>query len=48
MEKVLKQIWFGAAGAETYGGDIAKQYENGCYTEVWFREATVGLGTQPK
>jgi len=39
-------VW--CAGAETYGGDIAKQYENGCYTEVWFREATVGEGTSPK
>jgi hypothetical protein len=39
-------VWF--SGAETYGGDIAKQYENGCYTEVWFREATVGQGTPPK
>jgi hypothetical protein len=38
-------IW--CAGAETYGGDIAKQYKNGCYTEVWFREATVGPGTPP-
>lgn len=36
------KVW--SAGAETYGGDIAKQYENGCYTEVWFREATVGPG----
>ncbi|WP_347372760.1 polysaccharide lyase family 7 protein [Aequorivita sp. Q41] len=35
-------VW--CAGAETYGGDIAKQYENGCYAEVWFREATVGPG----
>jgi len=39
-------VW--AAGAETYGGNIAKQYENGCYTEVWFRAATVGAGTAPK
>ncbi len=38
-------VW--CAGAETYGGDIAKQYENGCYTEVWFKEATIGLGTPP-
>lgn len=38
-------VW--CAGAETYGGDIAKQYENGCYTEVWFREATIGAGTKP-
>ena len=39
-------VW--CAGAEIYDGDIAKQYENGCYTEVWFREATVGPGTPPK
>ncbi|AXG68182.1 alginate lyase [Kordia sp. SMS9] len=39
------RVW--CAGAETYGGDIAKQYENGCYTEVWFREATIGAGTPP-
>jgi len=38
-------VW--CAGAETYGGDIAKQYENGCFTEVWFREASVGPGTPP-
>lgn len=39
-------VW--CAGAETHGGDIAKQYENGDYTEVWFREATVGEGSAPK
>ena len=39
-------VW--CAGAETYGGDIAKQYENGCYTEVWFRAATVGPSTPPE
>lgn len=38
-------VW--CAGAETYGGNIAKQYENGCYTEVWFREATIGPSTPP-
>ena len=38
-------VW--CAGAETYGGDIAKQYENGCYTEVWFKEASVGASTPP-
>jgi len=39
-------VW--CAGAETYGGDIAKQYENGDYTEVWFKEATIGSGLAPK
>nr|WP_313809678.1 polysaccharide lyase family 7 protein [Allomuricauda sp.] len=40
------RVW--CAGAEIYGGDIAKQYENGCYAEVWFREATIGPGIPPK
>lgn len=39
-------VWNG--GAEAYGGDIAKQYANGCYTEVWFKEATVGPGIPPQ
>ena len=39
-------VWH--TGAETYGGDIAKQYEKGSYTEVWFRDSTVGPGTPPQ
>ncbi len=39
-------VW--CAGAETYGGDIAKQYANGDYTEVWFKAAAVGEGSLPK
>lgn len=39
-------VW--GTGSEVYGGDIAKQYANGSFTEVWFREATVGAGTAPK
>ena len=39
-------VWY--TGSETYNGDIDKQYANGCYTEVWFKEATVGPGTAPK
>lgn len=38
-------VW--SSGAKTYGGDILKQYENGSYTEVWFREGTVGPSTPP-
>lgn len=38
-------VW--CAGADTYDGDIAQQYANGAYTEVWFRKATVGAGTPP-
>ena len=38
-------VW--STGSETYNGDIAKQYANGCYAEVWFREGTVGEGTLP-
>ncbi|MDO5989211.1 polysaccharide lyase family 7 protein [Flavivirga amylovorans] len=32
--------------SETYNGDIAKQYENGSYAEVWFKEGTLGEGIQ--
>lgn len=39
-------VW--ATGAEIYGGDIVKQYENGSYAEVWFREASVGPSKEPK
>ena len=38
-------VW--STGADIYDGDIAKQYANGDYTEVWFKEATVGAGTVP-
>ena len=38
-------VWH--TGSETYNGDITKQYANGCYTEVWFKKATVGSGTLP-
>ncbi|MEW4924847.1 polysaccharide lyase family 7 protein [Algibacter sp. 2305UL17-15] len=33
--------------SETYGGDIAKQYANGSYAEVWFKDATLGSGSPP-
>jgi hypothetical protein len=33
--------------SETYNGDIAKQYTNGSYAEVWFKEASVGESTMP-
>ncbi len=36
-------VW--STGANVYEGDIEKQYANGSYTEVWFREASVGSGT---
>jgi hypothetical protein len=33
--------------SEVYGGDIIKQYANGSYAEVWFKEGTLGSGTEP-
>lgn len=33
------QNW--CSGADTYGGDLKKQYETGNYTEVWFKEASI-------
>lgn len=38
-------VW--STGSEIFGGDIAKQYKNGSYTEVWFKEATVGASSEP-
>ncbi|MCM4155499.1 polysaccharide lyase family 7 protein [Gramella sp. AN32] len=38
-------VW--STGADTYNGDIARQYANGDYAEVWFREATLGASTTP-
>ncbi|MEQ9426647.1 MAG: polysaccharide lyase family 7 protein [Cyclobacteriaceae bacterium] len=29
------------SGAETFGGDISKQYETGNYAEVWFKKASI-------
>ena len=36
-----------STNSKTYNGDIAKQYANGSYAEVWFKEATVGAATEP-
>lgn len=33
--------------SEIYNGDIAKQYANGSFAEVWFKEGSLGLGTNP-
>lgn len=38
-------VW--ATGSEVYDGDIAKQYANGSYAEVWIKDATVGAGVAP-
>jgi hypothetical protein len=33
--------------SEIYDGDIVKQYANGSYAEVWFKEAILGKGRKP-
>jgi len=33
------RVW--STGADTFGGDVDKQYANGGYTEVWFRKSSV-------
>ncbi len=38
-------VW--SSGAETFDGDIDKQYAAGSYVEVWFRESSLGPGTAP-
>jgi hypothetical protein len=44
-DPATNMVW--STGAEVYNGDIAKQYANGSYAEVWFRDATVGNGVEP-
>ena len=34
--------------SETYNGDIEKQYAHGSYAEVWFKEGSLGEGTNPE
>ena len=34
--------------SETYDGDITKQYANGSYAEVWFKEASIYIGEPSK
>ncbi len=38
-------VW--STGSEIYDGDLKKQYANGSYSEVWFKAATIGLGSAP-
>jgi len=33
--------------SETFDGDIAKQYANGSYAEIWFKDASVSSGKLP-
>ena len=37
----VNKLW--CSGAETFGGDIQKQYETGNYAEVWFRAAEIQI-----
>ena len=38
-DPIVNKVW--CAGAETHGGDMQKQYADGNYAEVWFKEASV-------
>ena len=35
----VNKLW--CSGAQTFGGDIKKQYETGNYSEVWFKKASI-------
>jgi hypothetical protein len=37
----INENW--CSGAETHGGDIQKQYEDGNYAEVWFKTASISV-----
>lgn len=34
--------------SEIYGGDIEKQYANGSFAEVWFKDASISSGVAPQ
>ncbi len=38
-------VW--STGSNIFDGDVAKQYANGSYAEVWFRSSSIGPGTNP-
>lgn len=38
-------VW--STGANTHNGNLKEQYANGDYTEVWFRESSMGPGVAP-
>jgi len=40
-DPVVNKVW--CAGAETHGGDIQKQYADGNYAEVWFKDASIDV-----
>lgn len=44
-DPATNRIW--SCGADTFDGDVDKQYANGSYAEVWFRESSMGPGTAP-
>ena len=45
MAPATNMVW--SSGAETFEGDLNKQYANGSYVEVWFKESSIGPGTAP-
>lgn len=40
----VNKLW--CSGAQTFDGDIQKQYETGNYAEVWFKEATIEISNE--
>lgn len=38
-------VW--STGSQVYDGDLKKQYANGSYAEVWFKDCSVGPGIPP-
>jgi hypothetical protein len=44
-DPVTNRVW--STGSNTYEGDVASQYENGSYAEVWFKSSTISAGVPP-
>ena len=40
-DPIVNKVW--CSGAETFDGDLKKQYESGNYAEVWFKDVNVSI-----
>lgn len=40
----VNKVW--CSGAQTYGGNVQKQYQDGNYAEVWFKSASIKISEE--
>ena len=45
-DPIVNKVW--CSGAETFDGDLKKQYESGNYAEVWFKTSELFVSDDAK